>query len=97
MIRNARKSMAALYMALLWAAALLCAIEPVIAVGSRLGASANRDSIQRFVRQHEEIRLDAADAARQIRENRSLRLATPTLQFDLHLEPVDVEVPPLPG
>jgi hypothetical protein len=87
-----KRSLPAPLLALLWTVAVLCAIGPEIAAGGS-AAAANRDSIRRFVREHEEIRIDPTDVARQVRDGRSIRLTTPSMEFDVLLEPVDVRSP----
>ena len=49
--------------------------------------------IQKLVRRHESLQLDAREAARQVRANGSLSLTTRDRRFDLELKPNDLRTP----
>src|ERR1700682_2909205 len=49
-----------------------------------------QQQIEKLLKHHETLQMDAADAARQVRENGRLLLATPTQSFELELTPHDL-------
>src|SRR6266850_2090965 len=51
---------------------------------------ASQQQIEKLLKHHEALQLDAAEAARQVRESGRLLLATPTQSFELELVPKDL-------
>src|ERR1700737_3689856 len=49
-----------------------------------------QQQIEKLLKHHEGLQLDAAQAARQVRESGRLLLATPTQSFELELTPHDL-------